>query len=314
MAERSPGSRAARHRLGTGLRKLREHANLRLEAAAEELECSIAKISRLENGLGPAKLWDVRILLDLYGVEDVSMRRQFEEWARNSKSTGWWEPDFDLTTDDVSRYLSTETDAARLRIFCAPWLPSQLQTADYARAHITAFHPDWPAHDVDRFVNLRIARREALLRANTATEMEVVVDEAAVRRRIGTPEVHFQALSWLISTLDEIDRGTLTIPDRAVLSWPEQGGRRLHDLRAARAEAGFRHRVFGGYFRRTLDGGRRAGFVERDLRGGSGSRAGSGAVAGDARGHPQFALTARRYNRPASPYMCPGRGGVRLGA
>ncbi len=224
MAERSPGSRAARHRLGTGLRKLREHANLRLEAAAEELECSIAKISRLENGLGPAKLWDVRILLDLYGVEDVSMRRQFEEWARNSKSTGWWEPDSDLTSDDVSRYLSTETDAARLRIFCAPWLPSQLQTADYARAHITAFHPDWPAHDVDRFVNLRIARREALLRANTATEMEVVVDEAAVRRRIGTPQVHVQALSWLISTLDEIDRRTLTFrivpfsagPSRAV--------------------------------------------------------------------------------------------------
>jgi transcriptional regulator with XRE-family HTH domain len=224
VTERSPGSRAARHRLGTGLRKLREHANLRLEAAAEELECSIAKISRLENGLGPAKLWDVRILLDLYGVKDASLRRQFEEWARDTKSRGWWEPDADLTTDDVSRYLSTETDAARLRIFCAPWLPSQLQTADYARAHIAAFHPDWPAHDVDRFVNLRIARREALLRTDEAPEMEVVVDEAAVRRRIGTPEVHVEALSWLISTLDEINRRTLTFrivpfsagPSRAV--------------------------------------------------------------------------------------------------
>ena len=63
MADRSPGSRAARHRLGTGLKRLREQANLRLDAAAHELECSIAKISRLENGLGPAKLWDVRILL-----------------------------------------------------------------------------------------------------------------------------------------------------------------------------------------------------------------------------------------------------------
>ena len=69
MAHRSPGSRAARHRLGTGLKRLREQANLRLDAAAHELECSIAKISRLENGLGPAKLWDVRILLDLYGLE-----------------------------------------------------------------------------------------------------------------------------------------------------------------------------------------------------------------------------------------------------
>jgi uncharacterized protein DUF5753/helix-turn-helix protein len=204
VAERSPGSRAARHRLGTGLKRLREQADLRLDAAAQELECSIAKISRLENGLGPAKLWDVRILLDLYGVRDKSTRRQFEEWARDSKSTGWWEPDADLTSDDLSRYLSTETVAARLRIFCAQWLPSQLQTADYARAHITALHPDWPAHDVDRFVNLRIARQEALLRADVTPDVEVVVDEAAVRRRVGTLEVHAAALSWLVSTLDDL--------------------------------------------------------------------------------------------------------------
>jgi hypothetical protein len=209
------------------LKRFREHANLRLEAAAEELECSIAKISRLENGLGPAKLWDVRILLDLYGVKDAAARQQFEEWARDSKSTGWWEPDADLTTDDLSRYLSTETDAARLRIFCVPWLPSQLQTADYARAHITALHPDWPAHDVDRFVNLRIARQEALLRTDVAPEMEVVVDEAAVRRRIGTRRVHIAALSWLMSTLDELDGRTLTFrivpfsagPSRAVTTF-----------------------------------------------------------------------------------------------
>jgi transcriptional regulator with XRE-family HTH domain len=206
VVERSPGSQAARHRLGTGLKRLREQANLRLDAAAQELECSIAKISRLENGLGPAKLWDVRILLDLYGVQDAGARQQFEEWARDSKSVGWWEPDADLTSEDLSRYLSNETDAARVRIFCVPWLPSQLQTADYARAQIMALHPDWPAEDVDRFVNLRLARQEALLRADVPPEVEVVVDEAAVRRRVGTRSVHAAALSWLVSTLDDVGR------------------------------------------------------------------------------------------------------------
>lgn len=227
MADRSPGSRAARHRLGTGLKRLREQANLRLDAAAHELECSIAKISRLENGLGPAKLWDVRILLDLYGLEDPAARQQFEQWARDSKSVGWWEPDADLTTDDLSRYLSNETDAARVRIFCAPVLPSQLQTADYARAHIAALHPDWPAEDVDRFVDLRMARRDAILRADAPPEVEVVVDEGAIRRRVGSRSVHVGALSWLLSTLDDVagsDRPALTFrivpfsagPSRAV--------------------------------------------------------------------------------------------------
>lgn len=206
MARRSSGSQLARRRLGTSLRRLREDANIRIDAAARELECSTAKISRLENGLGPAKLWDVRILLDLYGLRDAETRAQFEEWARDSKAVGWWESDADLTTDDVARYLAAETEAARVQIYTLGPLPSQLQTAEYARAHISALHPDWTPEDVERFTELRAARRAAVLDIDDPVTFDVIVDEGAVWRQVGSPDVHLDQLRWLAATLDESER------------------------------------------------------------------------------------------------------------
>jgi hypothetical protein len=206
MPRRSSGSQMARRRLGTGLRRLREDANIRIDTAANELECSTAKISRLENGLGPAKLWDIRILLNLYDVQDPDVRAQFEQWARDSKSVGWWEPDADLTTDDFSRYLAAETEASRVRIYCAPQLPSQLQTTDYARAHIRTMHPEWSESDVNRFTGLRSARRAALIRVDDPLRIEAIVDEGAVRRRVGSREVHAEQLRWLAETIDDFER------------------------------------------------------------------------------------------------------------
>lgn len=204
MAERSPGARVVRRRLGSSLRKLREDANIRIEAAARELECSPAKISRLENGQGPAKLWDVRILLDFYGVADREQRRRHEDWARDTKSDSWWEPDSDLTTDDVDRYIAAETVAARIRIFCTPVLPAQLQTPAYATAHTRLLYPKWPQRDVDRFVSVRRERQAQLLEANRPFAFEAIIDEAAVMRRVGTAAIHLAQLEWLEALVTEV--------------------------------------------------------------------------------------------------------------
>ena len=140
--QRPSGSLPARKRLGNALRALREDANLRIERAARELECSTAKISRLENGLGPAKNWEVRTLLTLYGVTDEATRAQFDAWATATKSTGWWESDADLTDDDEDRYIAAETESALVRMFCTPVLPAILQTPDYASAQDDAWAPE----------------------------------------------------------------------------------------------------------------------------------------------------------------------------
>lgn len=214
MADRSPGPYMARRRLGSGLRTVREQANIRIEAAARELECSPAKISRIENGQGPAKLWDVRILLQLYGVDDPAVRRRFEGWAQGTKSESWWESDADLTSDDIDRYFAAETEAARIRMYCTPVLPVLLQTRDYAVAHIRALHPDWSEADVQRFADVRMERQAPLRRPDDPLIFESVIDQAAVLRRVGSAEVHEAQLTWLADLLDtfhEAGRTNLTV-------------------------------------------------------------------------------------------------------
>jgi hypothetical protein len=207
----------ARRRLGTALRRLREDANIRIDAAARELECSPAKISRLENGQGPAKLWDVRILADFYGLQDPVIRKRLESWARGTKDESWWESDADLMSDDVDRYFAAETQAARVRMYCTPVLPAILQTQEYATAHMRVLHPDWSDVDVARFVDARRARQAPLLREADPLQFEAVIDEAAVLRRLGSAEVHAAQLEWLVELLDDLaHRGRTNLVVRIV--------------------------------------------------------------------------------------------------
>jgi Domain of unknown function (DUF5753)/Helix-turn-helix domain len=209
MADRKPGYELARRRLGDALRLHRERANVRIEAAARELECSAAKISRLENGLGPAKLWEIRVLLDLYGVANRAARSRMERWAKESKEPGWWEQEAgDLMSairfHDPNLYLAAETEASRIRTYCTPVLPALLQTADYAAAHTRARHPDWSASQIERFTALRLKRQEAVLSESDPLRLEAVLDEGAVRRVVGGPEIHRTQLLWLADRLDEL--------------------------------------------------------------------------------------------------------------
>jgi transcriptional regulator with XRE-family HTH domain len=204
VPRRAPGSMIARRRLGNALRKLRENANMRIEHAARELECSSAKISRLESGLGPAKTWDVRILLNLYGVSGEKERARFEAWAAATKSAGWWEPDSDLTSDDDDRYFATETESTLLRMFCTPVLPVVLRTPESAMAQMRVHYPGLQPDEVERLARLHSARQDELLHPDSALRLYAVVDEAAIRRQVGPPEIHAAQLVWLADLLDRL--------------------------------------------------------------------------------------------------------------
>jgi transcriptional regulator with XRE-family HTH domain len=206
LVTRSAGSTVVRRRLGTALRELREQANVRIEAAARALECSTAKISRLENGQGPAKALEVRALLDLYGELDPARRARFEGWAARSKSTGWWEPDADVIDDDVDRYVAFETEAKRVRSYCTPVVPVILQSGDYAVAHARATNPELSGPDIDRLVHLRQERQAALLDRELDFNLDVILDECALRRAVGSPAILQQQMAWLADLIGEFNR------------------------------------------------------------------------------------------------------------
>src|SRR6266536_3651656 len=60
-----------RRHLGSRLREVREEAQKSLEEVAQYLECSVAKVSRIETGRVGVRVPDVRSMLDLYKVPDT---------------------------------------------------------------------------------------------------------------------------------------------------------------------------------------------------------------------------------------------------
>jgi hypothetical protein len=89
-----------------------------------------------------------------------------------------------------------------------------LQTEDYARAVIFAGLPGEPDAEVERWLRLRMDRQGLLTRSDPP-RLWAVVDEAALRRPIGGPEVMRAQLEYLI-TATKLPNVTLqVIPFRA---------------------------------------------------------------------------------------------------
>ncbi|WP_307802051.1 helix-turn-helix domain-containing protein [Actinomadura violacea] len=183
--------------VGAQLRRLREAAEISTEAAGYEIRGSHSKISRLELGRVGFKERDVADLLTLYGVDDPVRREALLELAEQANRPGWWQPYADVVPSWFEPYLGLEQGAVLVRVFEVQSVPDLLQTADYARALIAARHPGAGAEEIDRRVELRMRRRLVLERPEPV-RLWAVLDEAALRRVVGGPEVMRGQLRHLI--------------------------------------------------------------------------------------------------------------------
>ena len=174
-----------RRRLALELRRLRESARLTCEDVADRLECSASKISRVETGRVSVSPRDVRDLLEIYGVPE-DQRDVFVQLARDSRQKGWWHAYADSVQPHYATYLGLESAASEIRTFRVNHIPGLLQTQDYARALIGLTAGSSQAEDRRRFEILTERQRQS---RTTAPRVWVVLDEAALRRHVGGPEV-----------------------------------------------------------------------------------------------------------------------------
>jgi transcriptional regulator with XRE-family HTH domain len=205
-----------RRRLGAELRTLREQAGLTIEDVAQELECSVSKVSRLETGQGIPKVRDVRDLLDRYEVTDQAHRERMMRLVRDGQRQGWWhdfsdvlapDPEDPLVPDNLDRYVALEQDASNVRSFEATLVHGLLQTEDYAQAvlhDLSTADPD----AADRLVELRMRRQDRLYVNEDPLTLHVILDEAVLHRLIGGEQVMRAQLKKL---LDGAQRPNITI-------------------------------------------------------------------------------------------------------
>ncbi|MFI2610096.1 helix-turn-helix domain-containing protein [Kitasatospora sp. NPDC018619] len=182
------GATIRRLLLGTQLRKLREARGVSREEAGYSIRASESKISRMELGRVGFKERDVADLLTLYGVEVEQERATVLGLLRDANATSWWHEYGDVLPGWFQNYLGLEEAAAEIRSYEVQFVHGLLQTADYARAVVTAgCHANGP-EEVERRVDVRL-RRQAVLTGERAPQLVAVLDEAALRRPWGGPEL-----------------------------------------------------------------------------------------------------------------------------
>ncbi|WP_165988848.1 helix-turn-helix transcriptional regulator [Streptomyces sp. YIM 98790] len=186
-----------RRRLGQELRRLREERQMTAEEVAERLLVSQSKISRLENGRRSISPRDVRDLCGVYDVKDRKLVESLMQMAKESRQQGWWHAFAELSPT-YSVYIGLETEAASLRIYEPQVVPGLLQTEDYARAVIRGALPEIAEEDADRRVQVRMRRQQRVHETRNPLRLWAVVDEAALRRVVGGPEVMSAQLRHLV--------------------------------------------------------------------------------------------------------------------
>src|SRR5215467_12342957 len=171
-------------RLMRELTRLRQAQGLSLETAAQRLDFSKSKLYRLENGRSRITLDDLEDMLDLYAVRSPQ-REALVQLGRDARKRGWWTAYSDVFTGS---YVGLESEASRIQVN-AHIVPGFLQTGDYARAIIAATRPTLEPGEVDRRVTARTTRQISLLMRHQPPDIHLVLDEAALRRQVGGPQV-----------------------------------------------------------------------------------------------------------------------------
>jgi len=195
MAGRPHAPTVRLRRLAAELRALRESAELTRENVAERTGINTVTLYRIENARVRPQARTLMTLLDLYGVAD-DRKTELVALLRDARQRGWLQAYESLLPQQYTAYIGFEAEAAAIWNYESLFVPGLLQTKDYARAVTRAGLPTASDDEIDRRVEVRM-QRQGILAAGNPLELWAIVDEAALRRQVGGPDVMRAQLSHL---------------------------------------------------------------------------------------------------------------------
>lgn len=185
MAESDHSPTLRRRRLSARLRTHREARGLTAEEVSRRLEWSRGKLTHIERAQWrrPSPR-DVRDLLDLYGVTDQEAREALLTLARDARRPNLLSGYRDVIT---GMYVDLELEATAIWTYEPLVVPDLLQTAEYASSFLRATGVK-DEQELQRHVEVRLLRQRLLERERPPL-LSALVDEAALRKPVGGPEV-----------------------------------------------------------------------------------------------------------------------------
>lgn len=184
---------------------MREDAGLSVEDAAIALDKHRNSLYRLEAGETKLDVHLARSMMDVYDHYDPTLLDQVREALR----PGWW-TDFGLR--DMG-YVDVETAASVVSELALVRIPGLLQTESYARAVLATGSLKRTKAELATQVEVRMIRQRRLTSEQDPLRLVALVDESALRQRIGGGEVMREQLDHLamVAELDTVEFRVLPV-------------------------------------------------------------------------------------------------------
>ncbi|MEU4998236.1 DUF5753 domain-containing protein [Streptomyces sp. NPDC021622] len=216
---------ARQRRLGTELKKIREHAGLSLADAAALLSTDRTTISNTESGRFGVSGERVRTWTGHYDCPDVEYVEALAAIAEE-RGKGWWEDYRGELSAGALDLAELEHHAVALRAVQMMHMPGLLQTEEYARAVFAEAVPPLSPADHRRRLSHRLKRRDVLDRESPPT-CTFLIHEAALRMKFGGPEITRSQLDYLLKE-SERDNVIVRVVPFAVGGFPNAGSSTLY--------------------------------------------------------------------------------------
>jgi transcriptional regulator with XRE-family HTH domain len=200
-------------RLAMELQRRREVTGMSREEVARQLEWSTSTLFRMETGRSRPQPGNVRTLLELYGVSGPE-RDGLIQLTRDARKPGWWHSFRDVLPNPYEVYIGLEAGAASIRNFEPVVIPGLLQTEDYARETFRNGPIELDSDEVERLLEVRMARQKILSR-DDRPRLWAVIDEAVIHRVVGGTEVMRGQLRHLADAAQQGKTTIQVVPYRA---------------------------------------------------------------------------------------------------
>ena len=171
---------------------------------AEEMEWSLSKVIRIENGDVSISPNDLRPLLAYLGVKDrvrVAALIADAKIARTRAHVSWWQENrFRDLPDTLKRYFEYESVASAIRTYSIRYIPGPIQLSEYATALTGSLDDELDEGVINQVVESRRLRRDAIMsRLGKSLAYYTVLDEAVFMRSTGGTAAFAKQLSDLYS-------------------------------------------------------------------------------------------------------------------
>jgi transcriptional regulator with XRE-family HTH domain len=187
------------------LRDAREAAGLTQLDVAEEMEWSLSKVIRIENGDVAIAPNDLRPLLSFLGLKDRALVADMLASAkiartRQTQRQVWYQtPEFrEHLTDGTRRLIEYESEATSIHSYSVFHIPGTLQIPSYSEALINMWRDEMSERQREVRLAARARRHEAVLTRIGSLRMRVLLDESVFMRSVGGPAIFADQLREIL--------------------------------------------------------------------------------------------------------------------